>query len=262
MYLLLVNPKARNNRYTQIERSFKLLLDRWKIKYKIVIIDDLANTEEILKQSVKNNTQAIIAVGGNGTVTSIIDALTNYELPFGVIPMSSNNHLANMLGIRTWQAGIRILANHQIKKKRLGKIGKKYFVSSLVIAPKRNLLSSIISQQGWLKRFIGSNLTRSLKSSHNVACQFKLDDALKIQCQLNTATVDLEDDAKKKIKLVINTATQNNYLDKSIFRTNKLEITSSLNMPIVAGNETIANTPAVIQVTNKIISLIQPQKQV
>ena len=261
MYLLLVNPKARNNRYTQIERSFKLLLDRYKIKYKIVIIDDLANTEEILKQSVKNNTQAIIAVGGNGTVTSIIDALTNYELPFGVIPMSSNNHLANMLNIRTWQTGIKTLANHQIKEKRLGKIGKRYFVSSLMIAPKHNLLFNIINQQGWLKRFIGSNLTRNLKSSHNVACQFKLDNILEIQCQLNTAIVNLEDDIQKKIKLVINTATQNNQQsNKSIFRANKLEITSSLNMPIVAGNETIASTPAVIQTTNKTIPLIQPVK--
>ena len=260
MYLLLVNPKARNNRYTQIERSFKSLLDRYKIKYKIVIIDDLANIEEILEQSVKNNIQAIVAVGGNGTVTSIIDALTNYELPFGVIPMSSNNHLANMLNIRTWQVGVKTLANHQITEKRLGKIGKRYFVSSLMIAPKRNLLSNIINQQGWLKRFTGVNLTRNLRSSHNVACQFKLDDVLEVQCQLNTAIVNLEDSIKKKIKVVVNTAVKNKQIDQSIFRANTIEIISSLNMPIVAGNETIANTPAVIQATHKTIALIQPVK--
>ena len=262
MYLLLVNPKAKNNRYTQIKRSFKLLLDRYKIKHRIVIIDDLANTEGLLKQYVKNNTQAIIAVGGNGTVTSIIDALTNYEIPFGVIPMSSNNHLANMLNIRTWQAGIKTLANHQIKEKKLGKIGKRYFVSSLMIAPKRNLLASIFNQQSWLKRFTGANLSRNAKSSHNVACQFKLDDILKIQCQLSTATVNLEDGIKKRMKLVVNTTTQNNHSDKSIFRANKLEIASSLNMPIVSGNETIANTPTIIQATNKTIALIHPAKQV
>jgi len=46
--------------------------------------------------------------------------------------------------------------------------------------------------------------------------------------------------------------------ETSVLWANKLDISSSLNMPIISGNETLANTPAIIQAITKTIEVIQP----
>lgn len=257
MYLLLVNHLAGGNRYKSIERPLKLALNRAKVKYKIVTIDDLNNIKELLENNIKENTKGVVVVGGNGTVASAIDALAGYNLPIGIIPTSKTNSLAHHLGIKTWQEGVRLVSKHQIVEKRLGKIGQHYFMGSLTIAPRRNLLTSIFGKSSSFKKFLGTNLTHHFKPSHSIACQLNLDNELEIKCQTNSIVITLDDTHKKKL-----TITVHNLVDKkptiSTFRANRCEISSSLNMPILSGNETVANTPATIQAISKTISIMQP----
>lgn len=257
MYLLLVNHLAGSNRYKSIERPLKIALSRAKVKSKIVTIDDLNNIKELVESHVKENTKGVVIVGGNGTVASAIDALAGYNLPIGIIPTSKTNSLAHNLGIKTWQEGVKLLAKHQIVEKRLGKIGQHYFIGSLTIAPRRNLLTSIFGKSSSLKKFLGANLTHHFKPSHSIACQLNLDNELEIKCQTNSIIVALDDKHKKKL-----TITVHNLVDRktviSTFRANRCEISSSLNMPILSGNETVASTPATIQAISKTIAIMQP----
>jgi diacylglycerol kinase family enzyme len=257
MYLLLVNPKAGNKLYRRIERRFVGSLNRHKIKYKLVLIDDLANTSELLKENIKDNTKAVVAVGGDGTVTSVIDALADYDLPLAIIPTNRTNHLAKLLGVTDWQAGIRVLAHHQIHAKRLGKIGQRYFMGALTIAPKRNLIKQLFGQKSRLKRFFGTNLAQHLQHQHSVACQLKLDDTLSVSGQFIRLDVQLMDEGKKKMRIQLHTLTESG-TEASVLWANKLEISSSLNMPIISGNETLANTPATIQAVTKTIEVLHP----
>lgn len=257
MYLLLVNQKAGNKLYRRIERRFAAALHRHKIKYKLTLIDDLANIDELLAGGVKDNVKAVVAVGGNGTVTSVIDALANYDLPFAVIPTTQTNHLAKLLGINSWQAGIRVLAHHHSYAKRLGKIGQRYFLGSLTVAPKRNLIKQIFARGSRLKRFFGANLPTRPKQQHSVAAELKLDSELKINGQLTRLDIQLVDEGAKKMQIQLHTLTESG-TETSILWANRLEINSSLNMPIISGNETLANTPAIIQAVTKTIEVFQP----
>ena len=257
MYLLLVNPKAGNKLYRRIERRFVGSLNRHKIKHKLVLIDDLANTAELLKENIKDSTKAVVAVGGNGTVASVIDALVDYDLPLAIIPTSRTNHLARLLGITNWQAGIRALANHRIHIKRLGKIGQRYFMGELIVAPKRNPLKNIFGKKSRFKHFFGANRPMAPRRQHSVACQLKLDGELEISGQLTRLDIRLVDEGKKKMQIQLHTLTESS-TETSVLWANKLDISSSLNMPIISGNETLANTPAIIQAITKTIEVIQP----
>ncbi|MBN2585289.1 hypothetical protein JXA59_01400 [Patescibacteria group bacterium] len=257
MYLLLVNPKAGNKLYRRIERRFIGLLNRYKIKHKIVVIGDLSNTPDLLKDNVKDNTRAAVAVGGNGTVTAVIDALANYNLPLAIIPTTKTNHLARLLGIPNWQAGVRTLARHHTHEKRLGKIGQRYFMGELTIAPKRNLIKNILIPNNRLKRFFGTNRPLLPKNQHSVACQLKLDNELEVSGQLARLDIHLVEEGKKKMLIRFYTVAETG-TEMSVLWANKLEVESSLNMPIVSGNETLANTPATIQAITKTIEVIQP----
>lgn len=259
MYLLLVNPKAGNKLYRRIERRFVSALTRYKLKYKLVIVDDLANTGELLANNLTDSVKAVVAVGGNGTVASVIDALADRELSLAIIPTSPSNHLAKLLGVKSWQSGIRTLAHHQIKEKRLGKIGQRFFIGDITIAPKRNLIRQIFGRQNKIKRFFGANLPQSPKQQHSVACQIKLDNALEVSGQLARLDIHLTDDGKKRMRIQLHTLADQG-VATSVFWANRLEINSSLNMPIISGNETLANTPANIQAIMKTISVFQPAR--
>ena len=64
---------------------------------------------------------------------------------------------------------------------------------------------------------------------------------------------------KRQVKTIIHTL-DNNKEYISIFRGDKIDINSSLNLPILSGNEVLANTPAIIQGTGKSIKIIQSIK--
>lgn len=256
MYLLLVNPKAGNQRYRRIERSLINLLDESKIKYKIVLIDDLVNTRDLLKQNITADTEAVVAVGGNGTVNTLIDALTDYaNMPLGIVPTSRINHLAKTLGITTWQTGIKLLANHEVRHLRLGRIGERYFAGSLVISPKRNILANILEKRSLLRSFIGVNVKPIPKEEYHVACSLQVDSGLTVRCQINTMAIYFQDEFGKKMKIHLTTLSDKKSQD-SIFRANQLNIESSLNMPILCGNETVAHTPIKIQGVGKTLPVL------
>ncbi|MFH0912464.1 MAG: acylglycerol kinase family protein [Patescibacteria group bacterium] len=260
MYLLLVNPKAGNQRYRRIEPALKRLLDKEEIKYNTVLIDDLVNVDDLLKQHVTGQTKAVVAVGGNGTVNAIIDALADYEdLPLAVIPISQSNHLANILGVRSWQTGARLLSDHTTKHLRLGKIGERYFAGSLLISPKRHLLASIFEKQNLIKKFLGVNLKQLAKEEHQVACTLTLDHRLTIRCQLSTMVVHFQDGFGKKIKVQLQTANaQKKKPEDSVLRANHVEVSSSLNMPVICGNESVAHTPLKIQAIGQTLPVLAP----
>lgn len=256
MYLLLANPKAGNNRYRRIEHTLTALLDKSGIKYKIVLIDDLANTRDLLKQHIKPDTKAIVAVGGNGTVNVVIDALIDYKnLPLGIIPISKTNYLAKTLGVTNWQAGVKLLSHHEVKHLRLGRIGERYFAGSLMTSPKRNILANILEKRSILKSFIGANLKQAPKEEHNVACTLNIDNNITVRCQLNTMVVYFQDEFSKKMKIHLTTLSNKKPQD-SIFRADQLNIVSSLNMPIICGNETVANTPVKIYGVSKTLPVL------
>lgn len=256
MYLLLVNPKAGNQRYRRIANSLAKLLEKDQIKYKIVLIDDLSNVRELLKQHIQGNIAAVVAVGGNGTVNAIIDALVEYgDLPLGIIPISRANHLAKTLGITNWKMGAKLLAHHEVKHLRLGRVGERYFAGSLTISPKRNILANIFDHRNPLRNFLGANLKQLPKEEHNVACSLTLDNILTVHCQLNTMVIYFQDEFGKKMKIHLTTLSDKKPQD-SILRANQLNISSSLNMPIICGNDTVASTPIKIQAVSKTLSML------
>jgi len=256
MYLILVNPKAGNQRYRRIEKSFTNLLNKLDIKHQLVMVDDLANIEDILKDHAKTQLTAVVAVGGNGTVNTVIDALADYRnLPLAIVPISKTNHLASILGAKDWKTGLKILAQHEKKQLRLGKIGEKYFAGSLVVSPKRTLIANFFERKSLLRSFVGTNTRATPKEEHHVACTIKLDDALTVKCQLHTMAIYFQDEFGKKMKIYLTTYS-GKVPEESIFRADQIEIESSLNMPIISGNEPVAHTPVKIQAIGKTIPVL------
>jgi YegS/Rv2252/BmrU family lipid kinase len=97
MVYFIYNPNAGNksNRYRQ-----KLINTLQKIPNTQLFLTEYPNhAEEIVQKLIPHQPQKIIAIGGDGTINEIGNALKGADIPMGIIPLGSGNGLARHLHI-------------------------------------------------------------------------------------------------------------------------------------------------------------------
>lgn len=97
MVYFIYNPNAGNksNRYRQ-----KLINTLQKIpNTQLLLTEYPKHAEEIVQKLIPNHPQKIIAIGGDGTINEIGNALKGTNIPMGIIPLGSGNGLARHLHI-------------------------------------------------------------------------------------------------------------------------------------------------------------------
>ncbi|KJS86963.1 MAG: hypothetical protein JM58_05435 [Peptococcaceae bacterium BICA1-8] len=84
----------------------------------------------LAREAVKSDVDAVITVGGDGTINEVINGLVDSNLPFGIIPTGTGNDLSRTLGIPQdpFEAVI-ILAQGKLKEINLGEVNGTYFIN-------------------------------------------------------------------------------------------------------------------------------------
>ncbi len=97
MVYFIYNPNAGNksNRYRQ-----KLINTLLKIPNSQLLLTEYPNhAAELIKSILPANPNRIVAIGGDGTINEIGNALKGSNIPMGIIPLGSGNGLARHLNI-------------------------------------------------------------------------------------------------------------------------------------------------------------------
>lgn len=94
----IVNPNSGTGRYRNFEPELEQWLDLDRFDYKLHYTTGPNDAERIARESVKD-CDAIIAVGGDGTVNEVARSLIDEETAMGIIPVGSGNGLARHLNI-------------------------------------------------------------------------------------------------------------------------------------------------------------------
>jgi diacylglycerol kinase family enzyme len=259
MYLFLINPEAGGKRFGKLEGRVVALLERVGVKHKFVMIENLADIDNLLETHLKNNIDGVVAVGGNATVNAIINALVSEDTPVAILPMSRTNHLAHSLGIRRWDQAIRALADPEIKQARLGRIGSHYFVGSAEIASHHDTVAKYLKQTNAFLRFLGIKQTTPTENTA-VRMQLILDQQLTVVGDIHRVAIGLlEGVGNKKMRVEIDAHDADNKISKTVLLVDELSAESEKKMPVMIGNETIAHTPIEIKGSAKYIKLIVPK---
>ncbi len=89
---------------------------------------------ELVDDAVKNGATAVIAAGGDGTMSAVAGALAGTDVPMGIIPMGTLNHFARDLGIPDDldEAAAIIGANH-LARVDVGEVNGKTFINNCAI---------------------------------------------------------------------------------------------------------------------------------
>ncbi len=97
--LAIINPISGTGKQKRIAQQLKNNLDQTKFHLEIVYTAYAGHGVELAKQAIADNFDAVIAVGGDGTINEIANALVFSNVAMGIIPCGSGNGLARHLGI-------------------------------------------------------------------------------------------------------------------------------------------------------------------
>jgi diacylglycerol kinase family enzyme len=97
---------------------------------------------------------AIIAAGGDGTVSAVASAMVDSPLPLGVLPMGTLNHFARDLRIPPdLQAAARVIADRAVAVVDVGDVNGKTFINNSSIG----LYPRMVRQREQFRQRLGEN---------------------------------------------------------------------------------------------------------
>lgn len=73
---------------------------------------------------------AVVAAGGDGTVSAVAAGLAGTDLPMGVIPLGTLNHFAKDLGIKDVEAAIAVMAAGATRRIDVGEVNGRVFINN------------------------------------------------------------------------------------------------------------------------------------
>ncbi len=112
----IVNPFAGKKSKHGIPKLIRQMIDPDKFTYDLVYTKYAGHAKELARDLVKEGVDAVIAVGGDGTINEIASELVNTNIPLGIVPGGSGNGLSMHMGIgRNKRRAISIVNQFNIK---------------------------------------------------------------------------------------------------------------------------------------------------
>lgn len=86
------------------------------------------------KNAAEMQVDAVVAAGGDGTISSVAAALAGGDIPLGVLPRGTLNHFARDLGIPfDLRAAARVIAARQVRRIDIGEVNGRVFINNASI---------------------------------------------------------------------------------------------------------------------------------
>ena len=97
--MFVVNPISGGKKKTAFNKQVLEVLDLSRLEPTFKVTNHANHAYELAKSAIEEKYDAVIAVGGDGTINEIGSALVGSGMPLGIIPEGSGNGLALYLGI-------------------------------------------------------------------------------------------------------------------------------------------------------------------
>lgn len=128
--LFIVNPISGVGRQKNVVGRIETDVDRDRYEPEIRFTERAGHATELAKLAVDEGIQTVVAVGGDGTVNEIGQALIGTETALGILPAGSGNGLARHLRIPfNFTRAIRIINERNVRKIDTATINDRAFLS-------------------------------------------------------------------------------------------------------------------------------------
>jgi diacylglycerol kinase family enzyme len=101
------------------------------VQFELHAVDPPRLEERARELAGQDGTRAIIAAGGDGTISSVASALVETDTPLGVLPLGTRNHLAKDLGLPLDLPGAaRVIARGQVRRIDAARVNDRVFLNN------------------------------------------------------------------------------------------------------------------------------------
>lgn len=289
MYYYIVNPAAGGGKINKIQDRLTERLKRLGVMGEFVKSTGPEDVAKLAKLGIERGYKTIVAVGGDGTINEVMNAIIdNDKVVLGIIPTGTTNELADALGINDWYAATGILASRKIENVDLGKIGDRFFVTSVTIgfdskiARERRLSRGNVVE----KARYGMKVFKEAAAFKPIRASLKFDNNYEAEAEcfniiISNAQFFPLSKPKQKVndnlldtmiitKIPGSKIFKYSYLSDnaaidlpkiSVFRSKNIEITTKDPVDVAADGQVIAKTPVKVTVADKKLRVIVSRKR-
>lgn len=131
---VIVNPFSGARRGRKIIKELtkfkEELFEKHDIFFDIVFVSRNRTAFSLAKDALKRNFNRVIAVGGDGTVQAVVNALAGSDISLGIIPAGTGNDFALTLGIpRNPKKALKVALFGKAVSFDLGKVDNRFFIN-------------------------------------------------------------------------------------------------------------------------------------
>jgi diacylglycerol kinase (ATP) len=147
--LVVLNPSSGTAGGNPVEDALKGYFDDAHLIYEIILTRKDENVGETIRGRLKEGFDLVVAAGGDGTVSAVINGLIGTSVPLSIIPLGTGNLLAKELHIplETKDAVAVISSSPRFKKIDAMKIGKRVSVLNISAGYSPIILRSTTTSQ-------------------------------------------------------------------------------------------------------------------
>ena len=132
-YLLIANPAAGAGRSGDAIDEVAQILDERGVEYELMLTTAPKNATTIARLS-HNRFDAVVAMGGDGTVSEVAAGMVHAPVPMGIIPSGSCNDFVKTVNIPAeLEKAIDVLLSGHIRDVDAGRINDMYFINNVGI---------------------------------------------------------------------------------------------------------------------------------
>ena len=128
--IFVVNPFAGHQSKSSIPVLIRSTVDPYLLSYDIIETRYSGHAMEIAEQAKKDGVDAVIAVGGDGTVNEVGSALVHSNTALGIVPGGSGNGLSMHLGIgRNARKALQVVQNFETKLIDTATVNNRFYIN-------------------------------------------------------------------------------------------------------------------------------------
>jgi len=131
--LVILNPASGKKTAEPIIESINTQFKASQIEFEIYKTKKEDNIGDIIRARLKNKFDLVVAAGGDGTVSAVINGIVGTTIPLGIIPAGTGNLLAHDLDIplEVKDAVALIAGTHKLRKIDAMRIGKRAYILNI-----------------------------------------------------------------------------------------------------------------------------------
>jgi len=151
---VILNPAAGIKRHDDMPSYLTALFTGAGISVKVISFRSGRDALDAAERAVKEGNDAVVAAGGDGTISTVASALAGSEMPMGVLPLGTLNHFAKDLKLPLDPAeAVKTIAAGRTIKVDVGEVNGRTFLNncSIGIYPDIVMEREALQRQGYRK---------------------------------------------------------------------------------------------------------------